>query len=267
MSMKILAVLTFALAAWSVSAVDADAPVVRVDGVTIAERELEYAVQRTAETPGADRGAVVERLITQHLTVAEARRQKLDQEPEVVAALQAAHNAILVRAYLASQLRQVPKPSAAETKAYYAAHPELFSARAVYQLQEINIQASGAELIKVRAYADKIRTLAELTRWLVDENIPFNSNASITPAEDLAADLLGPVAKLAAGQVIHVTTDRGIAVVQLTGKREEPLSRAESQPQIEDYLRSQALGDRIQAQVAAWREESEIKYYSPYSPP
>lgn len=264
--MKKLAVVACCVLSSSILALDADAPVVSVDGVIIAERELEYAVRRT-EASGADRDAVVEQLITQHLTVAEAQRQKLDQDPAVVTALAAARDAILVRAYLATQLQQIAKPSTAEVKAYYEAHHELFSKRAVYKLQEINIEATGADLRKVSAYSDRSRTLSQLTQWLLDQDLPFNSNETITAAEDLAADLLEPVSKLVAGQVIHVTTDRGMAVVQLTGKREEPLSLADARPKIEEFLRSQALNEHIEATVAELREAAEIEYYPPYAAP
>ena len=254
-----------ALTAVSVLAAPAIDPIATLNGVAITEHDLDHAIAQLGEEPKTDRSRALERLITQLLLVAEARRERLDQDPAVVAAIRAQSNIILVGAYLASQRPHVAKPSATAIKTYYDEHPELFSKRAIYKLQEVNIRATASQLPAVREHYEKIKTLADMTSWLKGRDIRFSSNAVVKAAEELPADLLGPVSQLVAGQVINVTTDQGMAVVQLTGKRAEPQSLADAQPQIERFLLNQALGAYIQEKASTLRRAADVKYYPPYA--
>src|SRR5882757_1096990 len=71
----------------------------------------------------------LERLIDQEVALQKAQEQKLDRDPRVVQQLEAARREVIARAYVDKIAAGAPKPSAAEIKAYYGAHPALFSER------------------------------------------------------------------------------------------------------------------------------------------
>ncbi|MGZ8260155.1 MAG: EpsD family peptidyl-prolyl cis-trans isomerase, partial [Caldimonas sp.] len=89
---------------------------------------------------------VLERLIDQELTLQKAADQKLDRDPRVAQQIEAARREIISRAYLEKLSEGAPKPTPAEVQAYYDSHPALFSARRVYSLQELNIEATPEQV-------------------------------------------------------------------------------------------------------------------------
>jgi EpsD family peptidyl-prolyl cis-trans isomerase len=243
-----------------------DSPVAKIDGVVITADRIDEVLESADSVPQQNRNAALESVITQELMVRAALREGLDQAPGVVAAIETASRKILAQAYLEAQARNIPTPTAVMVQAYYDEHPALFRERALYELQEIDIQVNSAQMAAVNDHYNKVKTLNEMTQWLEANGIAHTSNAVVKAAEELPADLLEPVSQLQPGQVIKVTTDRGIAIVQLTGKRTESLTPAEAQPTIVRALANQALGAKIAEEMSELRSQADIEYYPPYAP-
>ena len=244
-----------------------DDPAVRLDEVLIRQGQVDALLPDSAVATQADRQAALERVITQELMARQATREGLDVDPAVVAAVAAAKRRILAQAFLERQARAVARPTAAMLQAYYEDHPALFGERAVYELQEINIQAAPAQLPAVIDHYRKIQTLGDMVDWLKANKIPHTSNVALKPAEDLPADLLLPVSQLKQGQVIKVDTDQGIAILQLIGRRAEPLTLSEAQPAIERALVNRAVGAQVRSELSILRKQANIEYYPPYRSP
>jgi EpsD family peptidyl-prolyl cis-trans isomerase len=242
-------------------------PAARLDGTVITETQINIELDKSGWATPSEKQAVLERLITRSLMARQAIREKLDQEPRVIAAIEAANEKILAQAYLEKQARTVAQPASAIIQAYYDENPALFGERAIYELQQINIQAGPTQLPAVNEQYRRIKTLNEMVDWLKANDIAHRSSVSVKAAEDLPSDLLKPVAQLKPGQVIKVTTSRGLALLQLTGKRSEPLTLPEAKPKIERYLMNQALGEKMGQVVSRLRKEATIEYYPPYIPP
>ena len=247
-------------------AAGADQAAAKLNGVTITEIQLDYASRRSGSASQTERQADLERLITQQLFAEEAVRKKLDQDVRVIAALKVARNEILAQAYREDEAKNAPRPTAAMVQSYYDAHPALFAERAVYKLQEINIQPDRTQSEVVIDHYNKIKTLDDMVEWLKLNNIPYKTGVTVKSAEELPADLLEPVSQLQEGQVIKVTTDPGIAILQLTGKRTVPVTLAEAKPDIERFLINQALGEQMGRTASRLRKAATIEYYPPYTP-
>jgi len=247
-------------------AAGADQAAAKLNGVTITEVQVDYASRRSGSASQPERQADLERLITQQLFAEEAVRKKIDQDVRVIAALKAARNEILAQAYRENEANNAPRPTATMVQAYYDAHPALFSERAVYKLQEINIQPDRTQSAAVIDRYNRIKTLDDMVEWLKLNNIPYKTGVTVKSAEELPADLLEPVSQLQEGQVIKVTTDPGIAIVQLTGKRTVPVTISEAKPDIERFLTRQTLGEQMARTASRLRKEATVEYYPPYTP-
>ena len=64
--------------------------------------------------------------------------------------LEAARREIISRAYLEKLGEGAPKPTPEEIKKYYADKPALFSARRIYSIQEIAIEARPEQVPALR---------------------------------------------------------------------------------------------------------------------
>ena len=247
-------------------AADEDNPAAELDGVAITQRQVDGALANARAATQAEKQAALDGIISQELMARQAARDKLDRAPAVVAAIASAKRQILAQAYLEARAQAIPKPTSAMVRAYYDEHPALFSERALYELQAINIRADGAQLADVIDHYNQIKTLNDMVDWLNANNIPHTSNVAVTSAEELPGDLLGPVSGLQAGQVIKVSTDFGVSILQLVGKRAEPMTFVEAQPSIEAALVNQTLGEQMRQAVSELRSKATIEYFPPYAP-
>jgi EpsD family peptidyl-prolyl cis-trans isomerase len=93
---------------------------------------------------------VLEKLINQQIAVDQAIENKLHRTPEVLSQIEAARREILTRAYMQKIASALPKPSAEDAKTYFAEHPQLFSERRIFNVQEIvaPVAAGTAEQLR-----------------------------------------------------------------------------------------------------------------------
>jgi len=246
------------------SAAEDDLRAAKVDGVVITKLQVDNAVTTRGTITQNQRRTALDGIIAQELMAREAVRTKLDQQPKVLEAIESAKRRILSQAYLADRGQGIDKPTPDEIRAYYDKHPALFRDRAIYKLQEIGIRADSTQLAAVLEQYRRVRTLNDMVDWLKANSVPYTTDVAVRAAEDLPSDLLGPVSELKPGQVVKVTTDFGVAIMQLTGKRSEALSFADARAAIARVLANQALGKQIGKDVANWKRGAKIEYFAPF---
>ena len=85
--------------------------VAKVNGVAIPQSRLELMVKASVAQGQPDgpemRKALRENLIAEEILAQEAIKKKLDKDPDVVAQLEIARQAVLVRAFQADYIRQI----------------------------------------------------------------------------------------------------------------------------------------------------------------
>jgi EpsD family peptidyl-prolyl cis-trans isomerase len=122
----------------------------RVNKSEISVHQVNYALQGVpggaANASDAATRQIVDRLVSQQLAVDRAGELKLDLVPEVQQALQEARRNVLTRAYFDRLASGLTPPDPAEVSAFYDKRPELFAQRRNFTIQEIDIEASGAQL-------------------------------------------------------------------------------------------------------------------------
>ncbi|MET0349833.1 MAG: EpsD family peptidyl-prolyl cis-trans isomerase, partial [Rhizobacter sp.] len=116
---------------------------VKVNGEELSVHQVDLVMRRQATNvpPGQQDAAakrVIEGLVDQELAAQAAKKDKLDQDPRVVQQMEAAKRDVLARAYLERLGEKVTEPSSDEIDRYYETHPNLFSQRRLYSLQETN---------------------------------------------------------------------------------------------------------------------------------
>ena len=139
---------------------------------------------RPEQVDAASRQAL-ERLIEQELAVQQATENKLDREPRVVAALEAARREILARAYLEKTAQSASKPSQDEIQAYFNEHPGLFANRKIYSLVEVNVQVAPEAAAEVEQQAKAAANPNAFIAWAQAKGLPTQANEARQPAEAL----------------------------------------------------------------------------------
>ena len=226
---------------------------------------LSRARAGTPEQMKAAGKAVLERLIDQELMVQKALDAKLDRNPAVLQALEAARRDVLAKAYVEQVTSSVARPSEQEIKDYYQAHPELFAERRIFSLREVAIAAPQDFTSTLQAKLGEVKTINELGDWLKSQGIRFAVNASTQPAEKLPLEWVGRLHKLQDGQAAVISSPKGVLLLEVLGSRTEPIAEDKAGPVIEQFLVNQKKSELAKAELAKLRSSAKLEYMGDFA--
>ncbi|MCR5883532.1 EpsD family peptidyl-prolyl cis-trans isomerase [Rhizobacter sp. J219] len=213
----------------------------------------------------AARKQALERLIDQELAIQKLGEIKLDRDPRVMQQLEAARREVLARAYYERVGEGASKPSEAQVYKYYNDNPALFAERRVYRLQEWLIEAAPAQIDAVREKAQSGKALIELTDYLRANNIKFDFNQAVRPAEQLPLDSLASFAKMKEGETLIVAKPNGLQVIAMANSRLEPVELARAKSAIEQFLLNDQKRRIIADDIKALRAAAGIRYLGSFA--
>lgn len=248
----------------------------KVNGDEITVHQVNQALQRLGNIPEAQamqaQKQIVDRLVDQQLLVQQAMEKKLDREPRVLAALEAAKRQILAQAYVEQVMGGAQKATADETKEFYAKHPELFQQRRVYRFAQVAIAAPPDRQKEVRAkleeldkLADKQKILPQFADWLKAQKLEFRVNQLAQAAEQLPLEALPKYQQMKVGDLIFVPGPQGAVVSQIIAVQSEPLSEQQAQPVIEQFLQNRERGKLSDDEIKRLRKAAKIEFMGEFA--
>ncbi len=212
-------------------------------------------------------GQVLQRLIDQELLVQSAVDSKLDRNPRVMQAIEAARREILARSYLEQYTGQAEAPTQAEIVAFYEANPALFAERRVYNLQEINATLDAAQADELRQAVSSADNLNDIVNWLRERKLPFRVGGGVRAAEQLPLNALPRFAQMKDGQIGLLQSPTGLRVMLLAGSRAQPLDVEKATPFIERYLANQKKTEMARAEMKRLRDTATVEYKGDFTAP
>lgn len=243
---------------------------VKVNKEEITIHQINYVLQQQRglqpEQAEAASRQILERLIDQELAVQKATDLKIDRDPRVVQQMEAARREIIARAYAEKTGEAAAKPTDADIKAYYDAKPALFSARRIYSLQELSIEAKPEQVATLREQLGAAKNINDFVEYLKSNNYRFAGNQAVRPAEQLPLNLLDTFAKLHDGQAVLLPSATGAQVVLVAATRSEPVDEARAKPVIEQYLLNDAKRKLVESDLKALRAAAQIEYAPKFAP-
>jgi len=247
----------------------ASPPIASVNGTAITSAQLDLALSRlnlTAQnlTPQA-KSQVVQALVDQQLLVQKAIAQKLDQDPAVQQLLEAARNQILSQAYLQHAGQAAAKPSETDISAYYNQHPELFSQRRIYNLQELAIAAPQDRIAEINSRLETSHDLSEFVNWLRSQNIPFRTGSEVKAAEQLPMNIVPRMQAMQNGQLLALPSANGITVLQITSIQSAPITLDKAHTLIERYLTATKQREAATVDIKKLRDAAKIQYLGEFA--
>ncbi len=240
---------------------------VNKDEVTVHQINFVLQQQRGLRPDQADAASkqILERLIDQQLALQKAEDQKLDRDPRVVQALEAAKREIVARAYLEKVGENAPKPQPDEIKKYYDDKPALFRERRVYNIQEISIESKPEQAEELRAALTAAKNINEFIEFLKSKDYKFVGNQAVRAAEQLPLNSLDSFAKMKDGQAALVPSPNGVQVIVVAGSRSQPISEEQARPAIEQFILNERKRKLIEDDVKALRAAAKIEYVGKFA--
>lgn len=236
----------------------------KVNDTELTVSQVNFALQRI---PNLDKDQskaaslqVVRNLVDQEVIAQKAMSDKLDRDPMVVQALDAARRQIMAEAYMSRKLGAQVEPSDTEVTDYFDKHPELFAKRKIYRLQELAIKAPKERHDAIRAQLGASKTLNDFAAWLKAENLEVKASQGVKPAEQLPQQLLPQLAKMPDGQAMVVNTPDGLLVIVLADSQVQPVTMEQAKPAIARLLQTQARQKAAKAELDALKAAAKIEY-------
>lgn len=208
---------------------------------------------------------ILERLIDQQIARQKAIEKKLDRSPAVQLAIEAAKSEILARAYLEQVAAAQPKPTPEDVKKYYAEHPELFSERRVYNLEELAFVVTEEQGAQLRESAARAKSLKEIADWLQAQGIRFAPNRGVRAAEQIPLELLPRLQKTKDGDIVVIESGPRRQVIRVVASQSDPVDLAKATPAIERFLGNRRAGEAIVEDRKALRAGAKIQYMGEFA--
>ena len=243
----------------------------KVGSEEISVHQINQVLSR-ANTAGASPQAaqamsreVLEKLIDQQLAVEQATEEKLHRSPEVVAQIEAAKRDILARAYMQKIAGTVAKPTAVEIKKYYAEHPQLFSERRIFNVQEIVVAAAPGLAEQLRGFAAAGKPIVDVANWLKAKNIKFDGGSATRAAEQIPLERLGQIHALKDGQSLVLESPQSITLLRVASSQSSPVTEAAALPRIEQFLTNQRASEAVAARIKDLRAATKVTYMGEFA--
>jgi EpsD family peptidyl-prolyl cis-trans isomerase len=241
----------------------------KVNKEEISVHQINFILQRQANLPPEQAPAVskriLESLIDQEVAIQQASEEKLDRDPKVVMAIEAAKREIIARAYADRIADTASKPTPEEIKAYYAGKPALFSNRKVYTLQEFSVESDAPTRDLVAPKLQAARSADEVAALLKAAGLHTNSRQITQGAENLPLGMVDQIAQMKDGQSLASGTQQGFSVLTLVSAKPAPVSEEQARPAIEQFLQNDRKRKLVDDTIKKLREAAKVSYMGQFA--
>jgi EpsD family peptidyl-prolyl cis-trans isomerase len=226
--------------------------------ITVSQLRTALLAKNAAQpTPQATQQAL-DGLVNEQLLVDAALANKLDRDPTVVQAVEAAKRQLLARAYLERTVFPKQEIPAVEQAAYYKSNPALFAERRVYQVAVFTAatDALPAEIVEELGAATTSDGVATV---LAARDIAFEVQNMTRTAEQLPLDQLPRFAAASVGDIVIQPPRAGQTTVMfITGTQDAPLAFESAQPIIQQYLANVRNAEALDSHLKLARAAANI---------
>jgi EpsD family peptidyl-prolyl cis-trans isomerase len=204
-------------------------------------------------------------LIDRQLIMAEAKRNKIERTPEVVQAIERAKAQIIAQAYLKSIVTKIAKPSVAEIDDYYQKHPEYFTQRKQFDIQQIAIATKDFSS-ELKLAVDSAKSLDEVAAWLDRHNVRYARGQLSRSTADLPEQMVAKLKEMKKGQLFIVNEGENSMINSITAIKDSPVTAKNAAPQIEQYLINKKTKEAADAEIKHLRSSAKIEYLNAPAP-
>jgi EpsD family peptidyl-prolyl cis-trans isomerase len=233
-----------------------------VNGEEVTMLQLNEEMQRAGVAPGQQDAAgkqLLQVLIDRTLLEEAAAKENLDRDPKVMQAIDRAKSLIIAQAYLQKRIGNVTQPSQSEVQDYFNKHPEFFSNRKQFSMDELVIAANDLTP-DVKAASDHAKSLEEVAVWLDAHKIKYGRSQITRSTADVPPQLSEKLLGQPKGQLFVVKEGPRAMFISVTEVKDAPVSLQVAAPQIEQFLLTQKNKELAGAELKRLRGNAKIEY-------
>lgn len=242
--------------------------VAKVNNDEISIHQVNNALAQIPNVPVDSREKVkkdiLARLVNQELAVQQAENMKIDRSPEVMMLVDQAKREILTRAYLARVVAGLPKPTDDQIKKFYDDHPQLFTQRRIYKMQEIAVSPAAVSTADLKTSANG-KSMEDVRAWLRKRDIAFTERFGDRPAEQVPLSILPELASMKDGQTGVFETPQALLILHLESSRLVPIDEKTAMQRIPQYLMNEQAKQAINTDLERLKAQAKIEYLGEFA--
>lgn len=234
----------------------------RVDGSEITVLQLNEELQRSGIPAPQQQAAskqLLQALIDRQLLDNAAEKEKLDRDPRVMQAVDRARSLILAQAYIQKRLGNPAQPTPAEVEDYFKKHPEYFSNRKSFAMNEL-IVPSNALTPELRAAANGARSLEEVAVWLDAHKVKYARGQVTRSTSDMPPEISHKLLSMPKGQIFVINEGGRALLLAVTDIKDAPVTLDVAGPQIAQALANERNKDAAAAEIKRLRGGAKVEY-------
>jgi EpsD family peptidyl-prolyl cis-trans isomerase len=233
-----------------------------VNGEEVTMLQLNEEMQRAGVPAGQQDAAskqLLQALIDRTLLEEAAAKENLDRDPKVMQAIERAKSLIIAQAYLQKRIGNVQQPSQAEVQDYFNKHPEFFSNRKQFSMDELVIAANDLTP-EVKGASDHAKSLEEVAVWLDAHKVKYGRSQITRSTADVPPQLSEKLLGQPKGQLFVVKEGPRAMFISVTEVKDAPVSLQVAAPQIQQFLVTQKNKELAGAELKRLRGNAKIEY-------
>lgn len=242
--------------------------VARVNGEEITVLQINDELRRAGVRADQQKTAtkqLLESLIDRQLILTEAMRNKIDRTPEVMQAIERAKAQIIAQAYLKSIVTKIHRPSTAEINDYFQKHPEYFTQRKQYDIQQLVITTKDFS-DELKTAVDAAKSLNEVAAWLDGHNVRYARGQLSRSTTDLPEQVVAKLKEMQKGELFIFNEGENSMINTITDIKDSPVTVKYAAPQIEQYLINKKTKEAADAEITLLRSMAKIEYLNASAP-
>jgi EpsD family peptidyl-prolyl cis-trans isomerase len=235
------------------------------DPVTVAQLDAEL---RAAAVPNsgdpAVRRAALQRIVARKLMAKAAQHDGLDRRADAAwlkaAALETWEASLAQSAVIAA----AGTPSAAEARAFVAAHPEMFASRTTYLVEQLVLaQQPSPDVARALEPANTMEVVEDVLRA---RGVAYRHGAVQLDTLRLDPALTRQVRGLDRGELFVLPDRPGLSINRVQASRTEPITGSRAEAIATQILREQRRAQAVRDRVEALRGAAKITYGTGFAP-
>ena len=236
----------------------------KVNDSEISVLQVNQVINNTPNVTAANapemRKQALDKLVDQQVILNKAYEEGLDRSPEVVSALEAAKREVIARAYLSRLVSSKVRLTDRELRKYYDDHPELFSERRIYSLQDIGVKKDAVDAAGLQEAVAKGPAIQDVAAWLKNSGVKFSASSYTRPAEQISLESLQKLRGLHDGEMVMVDSNDTYHVLRIVNASPSPMQYENAQSMIKNYLVNTQGQKLVMDEIKRLRTAANIQY-------
>jgi EpsD family peptidyl-prolyl cis-trans isomerase len=196
-----------------------------------------------AKTLKLAENAALRNIIGRDIVADEARKEGLEKTPDFALEKQKAIDSLLVQALQRKITSEVPPATKDEAQRFIDAHPDMFSQRKIFILDQIQMpRPSDPAVVKAM---EPLKTFDEIQALLNQDKIPFKRDTAALDALGADPRLVDAIQKMPAGELFVLPSGQLLTVNQLKDTKIEPVAPDKAIPLAQQLITRQRTEDAV----------------------